>query len=160
MHMHLLHMCVGRTSTRGLIAVIALGAALVALGTWVVIDQTRSSSAQGLASADVAAMLKDRHTALNRGDAHAIARFYAPNAVLEERDVTPAIVTRGREDIGQHIAALSQLGLRLESASPVIKLGDTVAEATNVPGSSMAFILVYKLDANGKIANQWVLPAS
>ena len=107
-------------------------------------------------------MLKDRLAALNSGDAEAISAFYAREAILEERDVVPAVVTRGSEQIGERIGAVvTTFGMQLESASPVIKLGDTVAEATSVPGyPDEGFILVYKLDESGKIEHQWVLPAS
>ena len=144
-----------------LVAVIALAAALLGLGVWVVVDQTRSSSTSGLASPEVTSMLRDRLVALNSGDAKAIAAFYASNAVLEERDVTPAAVTEGSDRIGRRIASIVKVfGMQLESASPVIQLDGTVAEATNMPGSrNEGFILVYKLAPSGKIAHQWVLPA-
>lgn len=144
-----------------LVAVIALAAVLVALGAWVVVDQTRSSSAEGLASPGVVAMLGDRLAALNSGDAKAISAFYTRTAVLEERDVTPAVVTKGSRQIGERISGIVRtFGMQLESASPVIRVDGTVAEATRVPGyGDEGFILVYKLAANGKITHQWVLPA-
>ena len=143
-----------------LVAVIALAAALLALGAWVVVDQTKSPSTEGLASPNVVAMLRDRVAAVNSGDAKAISSFYTRNAVLEERDVTPPIVTKGGKEIGERISGLAAIGLKLESASPVIRLDGTVAEATSMPGyPDEGFILVYKLAANSKIAHQWVLPA-
>ena len=146
-----------------LAAVIALAAALVGLSAWVVVDRSTSSStsAHGLASPEAATMLRDRLAALNSGDAKAISAFYARNAVLEERDVVPAVVTKGSEQIGGRIHEIVTLnGMQLESASPVIQLGRTVAEATSVPGSpNEGFILVYNRDANGRITHQWVLPA-
>lgn len=142
-----------------LAAVIALAAALIALGTWVIVDQTRSSSTQGLASPETVTVLNDRIAAVNSGDAQAISAFYTRDAVLEERDVTPEVITRGSEQIGGRIRGLTQLGLRLKSESPVIRFGNTVAEAASMPGSGTeGFILVYALEGN-KIAHQWVLPA-
>ena len=145
-----------------LVAVIALAAALVALGAWVVVDQTRSSSTQGLASSQVVTMLKHRLVALNSGDAKAVSAFYTRDAVLEEHDVTPPLVTQGSTQIGARVHDIvSRYGMQLQSASPVIRLDGTVAEATSVPGyPDQGFILVYSLAPNGKIAHQWVLPAS
>ena len=145
-----------------LVAVIALVAALVGLGTWVLVDQTRSSSTEGLASPEVASMLKGRLAALNSGDAEAISTFYTAHAVLEERDVTPARVTRGSVAIGKAIATyVNSYGLQVERVSPIIQTGRSVAEATVYPGDpSLGWTLVYLLDRDsGKIAHQWVLPA-
>ena len=144
-----------------LAAVVVLGVTVVALGTYIVVDSTRSSSTQGLASSQVVTMLKDRLVALNSGDVKAISAFYARNAVLEEHDRTPALVTRGSTQIGARVHDIvSTYGMQLQSASPVIRLDGTVAEATSVPASpDEGFILVYKLAPNGKIAHQWVLPA-
>lgn len=149
-----------------LFAVVALSAALVGLVTWVIIDQTRPKTVtakpatRGLASAGTVTMLKDRIAAVNGGNANAISAFYTPDAVLEEHDVTPAIVTKGGPEIGHRIRVIvTQFGMRLRRTSPVIRFGQTVAEATRVPGSTTGFILVYALGANGKIAHQWVLPA-
>ncbi len=145
-----------------LVAVIALVAALVALGAWVVFDQTRSSSTEGLASPEVASMLKDRLAALNSGDAEAISTFYTADAVLEERDVMPARVTRGRVAIGNAIATyVNSYGLQVERVSPIIQTGRGVAEATIFPSDpALGWTLVYLLDRDsGKITHQWVLPA-
>lgn len=144
-----------------LAAVVVLGVAVIALAAYVVVDSTRSSSKQGLASPQVVTMLKGRLVALNSGDAKAISAFYTRDAVLEEHDVTPALVTRGSTEIGARVHDIvSMYGMQLQSASPVIRLDGTVAEATSVPGSpDEGFILVYKLAPSGKIAHQWVLPA-
>jgi hypothetical protein len=145
-----------------LVGVIALAAALVALGAWVVFDQTRSSSTEGLASPEVASMLEDRLVALNSGDAEAISAFYTADAVLEERDVTPVRVTKGSEAIGNAIATyVNVYGLQVERVSPIIQTGRSAAEATVYPGDpALGWTLVYLLDReSGKIEHQWVLPA-
>ena len=144
-----------------LVAVVGLATALVALGTWTVVDRTGSSSTVGLASPEVVAMLRDRVAALNSGNDEAIAAFYSANAVLEERDVTPAVVTRGRKQIGERIGGIVRVfGMQLVPTGPVIQLDGTVAEATSVPGyPDEGFVLVYQLDPHGAIAHQWVLPA-
>ena len=145
-----------------LVTVLVLAAALVALGTWTLVDRQESSSTTGLASPKVVAMLRNRIAALNSGDDKAIAAFYARDAVLEERDVTPAVVTSGSQQIGERIGSIVRLfGMQLEPTGPMVRLGGTVAEATSVPGNpDEGFILAYRLDAQGKIAHQWVLPAA
>ena len=147
-----------------LIAVVILSGALIGLGTWVLVDRTTSSSStQGLASPSVVAMLRDRIAAVNSGNAKAVAAFYTPNAVLEERDVTPAMVTKGSNQIGAHVAALARIGMPLQSTGPVIQLGTTVAEAVRSSPSGVfandGYLLAYKLAPDGRIAYQWVLPA-
>jgi hypothetical protein len=143
-----------------LVAVIALAAALVALGAWVIVDQTRTSTTEGVAPSEVQTMLDDQLVAFNSGDAAALASFYAANAVLEERNLDPAIVTRGSEQIGERIAFfVNTAGMRIESAGPAVVLGDTVARAERFPGETVGYMVVFKLDANGKIAHQWVMPA-
>lgn len=142
-----------------------LAAALVGLGAWVLIDRntsaTVSSAGQphGLASASVAAMLGERIAAANRGDGKAVAAFYSRAGVLEERDVTPAVVTRGNEQIGARLQELFRTyGIPLKPESSVIQFGRYVAEALSweVGGG----IVVYQLDANGKIAHQWAIGGS
>ena len=142
-----------------LVAVIALAAALVALGVWVVVDQTRSSTTEGVASAEVSAMLDDYLVAFNSGDSAAFSSLYAANAVQEDRTFSPAVVTRGSEQIADRMAFFASGGMRLEATGPVIVLGDTVARTERIPGETGGYMVVYKLDANGKIAHQWVLPA-
>jgi hypothetical protein len=150
-----------------LVAVVGLVAALVGLTAWVLVDRTTSSSTvsatgstPGLASPEVVTMLKNRIAAVNSGDATAVSKFYSQDGVLEERDVTPAAVTKGSEQIGSRIHGLATVGMQLQSASPVIRLGNTVAEAVKEAGATNAgWILVYSLDPNGKLGYQWVLPA-
>jgi hypothetical protein len=76
-------------------------------------------------------------------------------------DRAAPLVTTGSGEIGTLLQNyVKGYGMQLESASPVIQLGRTVAQATSVPGSpNEGFVLVYRLDASGKIAYQWVLPA-
>jgi hypothetical protein len=64
-------------------------------------------------------------------------------------------VTRGREEITARVEGLRFLGLRLASQSAPIQFGPFVAQAADWGGAGG--ILVYQLDANGKIAHQWVI---
>ena len=139
-----------------LVAVIALLVALVTVGAWALVDR-QAGTPEGLASADVATMLDGRMVAANGGDWKAFAGYYAKDAVLEERDAVPAVVTRGREEIVARVRGLHFLGLRLVSESAPIQVGPFVAQAADWVGAHG--ILVYELDANGKIAHQWVMGA-
>ena len=161
---HRIHLRRPRSNPR-LIAVVTLSAALVGLGAWAIVDRTTSSSSTpGLASPQVVAMLRDRVAAVNGGDAKSIAAFYTSDAVLEERDVTPAVITRGRDQIAERIAGIVRtFGMQLEPTGPVIRLGATVAEATRASTGGTfgddGFVIAYQLGANGRIAHQWVMPA-
>ena len=139
-----------------LVAVIGLVGALVALGAWALIG--RDSQPEGLASGEVTTMLDDRIAAANGNDSEAFASFYTKDAILEEHDVQPAVVTTGREEIAARVKGLHLLGLRLASEGTPIQFGRYVAQAASVPGDpETGWILVYELGKDGKIAHQWVI---
>ncbi len=154
-----------------LVAAVALAAALLGLGAWVIVDRARSESAgaaessRGLASDRVAAMLEARIAAWDRGDGGAAAALYTEDAVMEERDITPAFVSEGREAIGNRLQELIDLGLRMRGVGAPVQLGRFVGEpvrfyaaeggpAWRAVGEGM---LVFELSAGGKIAHQWVM---
>ena len=142
-----------------LVAVVALTAALVVLGAWVLIDQTRSSSTPGLASPGVVTMLEDRIAAINREDGQAAAAFYTEDAIMQEEDI--GLVTRGREQIAARLQLLIDSGLRMEPVGAPIQMGRFVGEAVRFyefggTGTGEG-VLVFELDkSSGKIAHQWV----
>jgi ketosteroid isomerase-like protein len=140
--------------------------ALVALGAWVLIDQTRSSSTQGLASSEVTTMLDARLAAMNRYDAEATAAFYAKDAVMEEHDpIVPngVNVTEGRDQIFQRwqvgVDYFRGQGWRVEFGSGVIQIGRYVVstEMFGVQGERPVgqVVVVQRLDEKGKIAHEW-----
>jgi hypothetical protein len=147
-----------------LAAVIALGVAVVALGTWVIVDQTRSSSAQGQASPEVAAMIHNLHAAMNRYDAKAVVAFYSQNGVMDEIDAgAPRVVSRGHDQL------LARYRYMLEAARSS-GIQDRVGTITQVgsylsmpvsygtPGTTLGQgFVIEQLDANGKIAHEWVI---
>ena len=145
-----------------LVAVVVLGAALVGLGTWVLIDQTRSSSTQDLASPEVTAMLNARIAAMNRFDAEAIAALYSQNAVMEEIEAgVPRVVSRGHDQILDRFRFMADgaSGIQLRTGTTT-QIGPYVAQ-TNSFGSGGAIlgqgILVFRLDKGGKIAHEWAI---
>lgn len=151
-----------------LVAVIALAAALIALGAWVLVDRNTSSSAPGRASPEVATMLADRIAAMNREDGPAAAVFYTKDAIMQEEDNAivqqegpPGLVTKGRKQIAARLQFLSEAGLRIERVGAPIQMGRFVGEAVRFyefGGSGTGEgVLVFELDkSSGKIAHQWV----
>lgn len=139
----------------GLVLVVALAIGLavgLAIGRGTV---DTPEAAPGLAGDDVLTMLEDRVETLNNGTAEDLAAFYSEDAVLEELDVQPAIVTRGAEQIAAHLMGYRDLGWSLTSGTTAIRLGRYVAEGMTWSGG--AGMVVYELDDNGKIAHAWAL---
>ena len=142
-----------------LAAVIALAAVLVALGAWMIVDQTCSSSTDGLASHEVATMLEDRIAAFDRADGRAAAAFYTNEAIMQEEDI--GLTTRGREQIAARLQYLMDAGLRMRTVGAPIQIGRFVGEAVCFydPGGTAVGegVLAFELDKDsGKIAHQWV----
>lgn len=122
-----------------------------------------SSSTQARpASAEVVALLEGRMAAMNRGDGMAAAEYYALNAIMEETDLTPHLVTRGRAAIGERLQGLvGDAGLRLKAAGTPIQFDRYVAEPVifdqdGGPGYG-AGMLVFEIDSDGLIAYQWMI---
>jgi hypothetical protein len=146
-----------------LVAVIALTVALLALGAWVLVDRTGSSStpAAALAPAPVVAMLEGRIAAWDSGNGKATAAFYTKDAIMEERDVAPAVVTSGREAIGSRLQWIIDMGLRMKPVGTPVQIGRFVGEPVRFYTSAGArvgeAVLVFELAKDGKIAHQWVI---
>jgi len=141
-----------------LVAVIALAAALVVLGAWVIVDQTGSSPAEGLASPEVATMLENRIAAFDRADGLAAAAFYTKDAIMQEEDI--GLTTRGRKQIAARLQYLMDAGLRMRTVGAPIQSGRFVGEAVRFYDPSGTArgegVLAFELDPNsGKIAHQW-----
>jgi hypothetical protein len=159
-----------------LVAVLVLGAAVIGLGAWVVVDQTTSSSRQDLASSEVTAMLDARVAAMNRAlstsrspssslsDAKAIAAFYSNDAVMEEIEAgVPRIMSKGHGQIVDRfklmIDAAQGSGIQLRTGTTT-QIGPYVAQTNNFGSRGVIDgegILVFRLDKSGKIAHEWVI---
>jgi len=114
----------------------------------------------GLASDEVTAVLEGRVAAWMSEDFEGAAAFYAEDAIMY--DLMPGSDTRGREEIGRALAGLYDMGLRLEAMSVPVQFGRFVAEAVHFyqPDDDAAYgegMLVYEIDEDGLIANEWVL---
>ena len=159
-----------------LVAVIVLGAVLIGLSTWVLLDQTRSSSTQDLASPEVTAMLDARIAAMNRAtsttrspsnslsDAKAIAAFYSNDAVMEEIEAgVPRVISKGHHQIVDRfklmIDASQGSGIELRTGTTT-QIGPYVAQTNRFGAGGATYgegILVFKLDESGKIAHEWAI---
>ena len=114
-----------------------------------------------LPSAEVVAVLEGRIAAMNEGDGAAAAAFYTTDGVLEETDLRPHLVSRGRDEIATRFDDLYGMGLRLAPAGAPIACGSFVAEPTrfsngNAPGRGAA-MLVFEIAAGNKLAYQWMI---
>ena len=143
---------VGRVIGRAAVGVIA--SAAVGFG----IGRASVDEPPGLASAQVDAVLEARIAAVNGEPGPDVASFYSADAVLEEQDVQPPVVTRGAQEISDHLAAYRGLGFRIDpAATPAIRLGRYVAEGLTWSYGLQGGIVVYELDDDGRIAHSWVI---
>ena len=141
------------------VTAIVLSVALIALGAWTVF--VYANRPQGLASDEVRLMLEDRIATFDAEGGLAAAAFYAEDAVLEEHDLEPAVVTIEAAHIGPRLEDFWDFGMRLESESMPIQVGRYAAEALSLDEEhAQVGIAVYELDANGKIAHQWYIGGS
>lgn len=123
---------------------------------------TPSADQFNLPSAEVVAALEGRIAAMNRGDGVAAAAFYAPDGVLEETDMTPHLVTRGRDELATRFADLYSMGLRLEPAGAPIANDKYVVEPTrfynlDTPPGRGAGMLVFEVNDQDQLAYQWMV---
>lgn len=113
------------------------------------------------ASPDVIAILEGRIEAFNRGDFEAAAAFWAEDGVLIEYEADKAIFNQGRAAIAKRLAGVYEFGLRFEPAGTPLQFGQLVAEPVRwlpmEPGGPDAqSMLIFRLNADGKIASEWV----
>jgi hypothetical protein len=152
-----------RSGTRRVVAGLAALVVLlaVALGAFALGRSTVPVPAtpEGLAPDSVTSMLAARVAAVNAGDVAAIASFYTADAVLEERDQTPAFITKTNVGIANHLRDYQMLGFRLEQTGTATVLGPFVSEPLLWSGPAGGMV-TYELDSAGKIVHQWVTGAS
>jgi hypothetical protein len=114
-----------------------------------------------LPSAEIMAVLEGRIAAMNHGDGAAAAAFYTEDGVLQETDLTPHLVSVGREQLATRFDDLYDLGLRLAPAGAPIACDRYVAEPVrfyngNEPGRG-AGMLVFEIGPGNKLAHQWMI---
>jgi hypothetical protein len=114
----------------------------------------------GLASTQVLRMLAGRVDAVNRGDAALIATYYTDDAVLEELDQQPPVVTTTSRSIAAHLVDYASIGFRLyQTGGATSTLGPFVTEPLTWSGDAGGLV-TYQLAADGRIAHQWVTGAA
>jgi len=124
-------------------------------------EATLMGETAGRPSAAVLDVLDGRIAAMNRGDGIAAAEFYATDARLEETDLNPDLVTRGRAEIGERLQGLADVGLLIERVGAPVQYERYVTEPVRFdqdggPGYG-AGMLVYEIGPDGLIAYQWVI---
>lgn len=98
-----------------LVAVVGLAAALIGLGTWVIIDRTTGG---GGAASDAAALIDKFMAASSRHDAKSVAALLTGDAVFYQRGDS----LTGANAIAKKIP--SQAGLNVKRIAPVVVNGD------------------------------------
>ena len=125
-----------------------------------IVGRTTAEGAR-LPSTPVMDALEGRIAAMNERDGEAAAAFYAEDGVLEETDLTPHGVSRGRAGLAIRFDELYDMGLRLAPAGAPIANGRYVAEPTRFYNGGMpgrgAGMLVFEVDAQNQFAYQWMI---
>ncbi len=152
-----------------IVAVIVLAAALVALGTWVLIDRGTTTTTQTvtvprlLTASDVQRTFDGIDAAALAGDWAAVKAFYAPNAVLD--DLNAGYSTAGSGHVADYLLAARNAGAIIRNYAEPILLGDgyvvtpqTVHEKGKPVSTEAVGANIVKFDANGKIIHEWLTP--
>ena len=133
-----------------LVAVIGLAVALVALGSWVLIDRYAGG---GGATQNAATLIDGSNAAISNADAAALASFYTPDAVITRDD---GGVTAGAEAIRGLVPMTQALDYKVWRVAPVTVEGDfatTFLQYTSTMGEGTE-PAVYQL-REGKILRMW-----
>lgn len=130
-----------------LVVAIGLGAALVGLGAWVVVDRT---SGGDTATQNATALIDDVNTAFMTGDASAIPSYYASTAVMR---------SFGTNETYVGVAAISELAdgsFTVERISPVTVNGEYATTFVKLTsgGQNVTTISVFQIQ-DGKVVRQW-----
>ena len=133
---------------------------LVGLGVGGFVGRTTKADAPlpaDLASASTNAWIRNHIAAVNSGDATRIAAFYAENATLTDiGDPTSAPVKGGAQIAKAMAGSHAMLGAFLNEPGTAVQRGRFVAYVGSW-GDVEAGVVVYELDAHGKILNQWAI---
>ena len=132
-----------------LVAVVSVAAALVGLGTWVLVDR---ASDGGGAGREATTLIDDFNAAINGGDENAIADLLAKD--FEGRSLGDTAV--GADTTATGLASASARGLRVERVAPVSvegRFATTYVRYTE-PGLTGTIVSVFQI-ADGKILRLW-----
>jgi hypothetical protein len=131
-----------------LVAVIGLAAALVALGSWVVVDRYAGGNS---ATQDATTLIDKTSTAFSTGDAGAIDSLYAKGAVIRS-------IGAGETYAGVNaISPLADGSFTVERVAPVTVNGEYATSFMwlSAPGYGSAMSISVFQIKDGKIVRQW-----
>ena len=128
-----------------LVAVLALAAGFVALGSWTLVDRLGGSHSGG------AEVIDDLNAAVNAGDANALRTLFARDAVFVAPNGQQA---SGLDDVVSAVLIPHGAGLHVERAGPVASEGDFVAAFIRYEGG--VEFGVWQFDDDGKIVRMSV----
>lgn len=138
-------------------AAVALAVALVAVGTWAIVDRPSEAVAPpptiGLADAATVQMIDDLHEAVST-DGERFASFFTEDGVFEEHTDHDA-VTEGREKIAALLQYYIDLGWHAERIGQVTQWGNFAAHAQAGP-EGYTGMAIYELASGEKIRHMWV----
>ena len=128
-----------------LVAVIALGAAVIALGTWVIVDNYTGGDT---AAEDAATLIDNSGTAFTTNDASALPTYYASDAVVR---------SLGQEYVGlEAIQPLASGTWQVERIAPVPVNGEYATTFVRLTAGDQATTAVTTFQIqDGKIVRQW-----
>lgn len=135
---------------RWLVAVVGLAAALIGLGTWVLVDRYAGGTS---ATQDATTLINKAEAAWNTGDANAIATLYTSDATV----VALGDTYTGATAIARTVAGLHAAGFSLQRVAPVTFSGDFATTWGEISGAGIAktpALAVFQLK-DGKIVREW-----
>jgi hypothetical protein len=133
---------------------------VVGLGLGVLVGRATESNpdqASDLARPEVSAMIDDQIEASNSGDPARISEFYAENATMTDIGNKYAAPIKGGAEIAKAMQGnIELLGPFLNKPETLVQANTFVAYA-GAWGDVAGGVVVYELDSNGKILNQWAI---
>jgi hypothetical protein len=142
-------------------AVLSVVLLLVGLGVGVLVGRAIAPEQEqpaNLASSELTGFLDLQAKAVNSGDATRIAEFYAEDATLTDIGNIYAKPLKGRDQIAKVMAdnvALLGDNFPKDIGTPIAR-GNFVTYVSTW-GDVAAGVIVFELDGEGKILNQWVI---
>jgi ketosteroid isomerase-like protein len=147
-------------SSRRVSVWLAVALLVVGLGCGLLLGRVTKSNpppASDLARPSVSTMIKQQIDAINSGDAARIAPFYAENATLTDIGNPGAAPIKGAAEIAKAMAGNVKLfGPFLHQPETVVQAETFVAYAGSW-GDVTGGVVVFELDSDGKILNQWAI---
>jgi hypothetical protein len=130
-----------------LVAVLALAAGLIVLGTWTILDRSTESKPAAVRIVD------DLNAAVNAGDDEAVRALFAPDAVFQ---VSTGESVTGLDNVVNTVLLPHVVGFRVERVGSVTTVGETSATFTEVSNGTEAVELAVLRLKDGKIVHMWV----